>query len=92
MAQDKTFAEIAEVTCIDETAALREARSQLEERLEKRCLCVHADALHYAERPTIVSQYDIIYGVSVFEHLKMDAASRLAGTVIPSLLPAGSCS
>ena len=80
MAQDETFAEMAEVTCIDSRpAALREIRRQLKGRLEKRYLCVHADPLRYAERPQHPTQaYDVIYGVSIFEHLGTDSAARLA--------------
>jgi SAM-dependent methyltransferase len=80
MAQDETFAEIAEVTCIDNRpAALREIHRQLKGLLEKRYLCVHADPLRYGERPQHPTQvYDVIYGVSIFEHLGTDSAARLA--------------
>jgi SAM-dependent methyltransferase len=91
LAQDKTFAEMAEVTCIDPRPhALREMRRDLQGRLEKPYSCVNADALHYAERLNRPSeQFDIIYGVSIFEHLGMDSASRLARDCHTLLNPGG---
>jgi hypothetical protein len=80
LAQDKTFAEVAEVTCIDSRpTALRDVRNSLEDQLQRRCSFVHADALHYAERPDRPRHpYHVIYGVSIFEHLETNSASRLA--------------
>jgi len=80
LAQDETFAEVAEVTCIDSRpVALRDARNSLKGQLKRRCSFVHADALHYAERPDRPRHpYHVIYGVSIFEHLGMSSASRLA--------------
>jgi hypothetical protein len=80
LAQDETFTEVAEVTCIDSRpVALRDARNSLKGQLKRRCSFVHADALHYVERPDRPRHpYHVIYGVSIFEHLGMSSASRLA--------------
>ncbi len=53
-------------------------------------MCVHADALRYAERLNRSSeQFDIIYGVSIFEHLGTNSASRLARDCCTLLAPGG---
>jgi 2-polyprenyl-3-methyl-5-hydroxy-6-metoxy-1,4-benzoquinol methylase len=91
LAQNETFAEIAEVTCIDNRpAALREVSRQLKGRLEKHFSCVHADALQYAEGPDRSHHhYHVIYGVSVFEHLGMSSASLLVRNCHTLLAPGG---
>ena len=91
LAQDPTFAEIAEVTCIDSrSVALRDTRRVLQGRLQKRCLFVHEDALRYARRPDRSSQpFDIIYGIGVFEHLNMERAIQLAQDCRTLLAPGG---
>ncbi len=80
LAQDQAFAEIAEVTCIDDRSeALRDTRRELKGWLTKRCTFMHVDALRYARRPDRPSQpYDIIYGIGIFEHLNAAQAIQLA--------------
>jgi hypothetical protein len=91
MAQDETFAAVAEVTCIDDRPnALRDARRGLDGRLMRPASFMHAGALRYSERPDRPSRpYDIIYGVSIFEHLAANLAIHLAQDCYTLLAPDG---
>jgi SAM-dependent methyltransferase len=91
LTRDETFAEIAEVTCIDTRPdALRKIRRDLRGRLKKPAACLHTDAFDYAERLHRPSEaFHIIYGVSIFEHLSLDSASRLALDCRTLLAPGG---
>ena len=91
LAQDETFAEIAEVTCIDNRpSALRAIRRDLKGRFEKRCSFVRVDALDYANWLDQSPQpHDIIYGVGILEHLDTDQAIRLAQDCRTLLAPGG---
>jgi hypothetical protein len=91
MAEDQTFAEAADVTCVDDRPhALRDARTSLDGLLATPPSFVHADPLRYAERPDRPHQpYHVIYGVSIFEHLEAAPAVRLVQTSCALLAPGG---
>lgn len=90
LAQDPTFAKIAQVTCLDSrAAALRETRRQVQGWLEKPCRFVRVDSLRSLAQPDPSQSYHLIYGVGVFEHLDMDMALRLAQAVHAALAPGG---
>ncbi len=79
LAQDVTFATVAHVTCLDESPdALRDVARSLPAEMRKNFSVVRIEAQHYATSPHRPAEpFDIIYSVSLFEHLKMEQAARL---------------
>jgi SAM-dependent methyltransferase len=80
LTRDETFAEVAQVTCIDTRPdALRKIRRDLKGRLRRPAVCLRRTTSDYAGRVQWPAEaFDIIYGVSTFEHLKQDPALQLA--------------
>lgn len=89
--ENETFAAVAQITCLDERAhVLREMAQNLPAHWKKNFLFVRADPLRYASSPHHPTRpFDLIYSVSLFEHLDLPQASQLARDCHDLLAPGG---
>ena len=91
LAEDPTFAQVADVTCVDlDPAALQFARQRLDGRLDRQVTYVCTNVAHLFENEELRSQpFHIIYAAGLFDYLKSGLAARLIEGCYHLLAPDG---